>query len=83
MKKTKIKPLPVIKTFTAYIVGRGKRALGLKNAEFDHVSIDVDPKRGTIWVWFHAPERVVGRVQLYFNGRCYHKLDWRPEDTQE
>ena len=82
MKKEKIKPLPVVKKFVGYIVRRAQRVLGLKNADFDHASIDVLPDRGTIWVWFHNPDKVIGRVQLYFDGRCYDKLDNRLDEDK-
>ena len=81
MKKEKIKALPVVKAFTDYIVRRGKRVLGLKDAEFDHASIDVHPNSKTIWVWFHTSERVIGRAQFTFDGLCYHKLDNREKES--
>ena len=79
MKEGKIKSLPCIKEFADYIVRRGKKVLKLKKAEFDHASIDVHPDSKTIWVWFHTSERVIGRAQFTFDGRCYHKLDNRKE----
>lgn len=77
MKKQKIKALPVVKEFANYIIGRAKRVLKISNEEFETVSIDVHPECGTIWVWFHYPTMVIGRVQFYFNGRCYEKTDYR------
>lgn len=83
MKKEKIKPLPFIQEFINYIVLRAMRVLKLKIADFDHASIDVHPDRGTIWVWFHNSDKVVGRAQFYFDGRCFDKLDCRLDENGE
>lgn len=77
MKKEKIKSLPIIEDFIIYIVRRAKRVLKIKDSEFKSISIDVHPERGTIWVWFHMPEKVIARVQFYVDGRCYEKSEYR------
>lgn len=77
MKRGKIKQLPCVEEFTNYIIRRAKRVLKIKDKEFNTLSIDVHPDRGTIWVWFHIPEQVIGRVQFYVDGRCYEKSDYR------
>ena len=79
MKEEKIKSLPFVKKLSVYFLRRAKRVLKLKSSEFNIVSIDIHPERGTIWVWFHTSERVIGRAQFNFDGRCYHKLDNRKE----
>jgi len=80
MKKEKVKPLPMVTVFIDYFVRRAKRVLGLTNADFKTVSIDVHPERGTIWVWFHVPESVLARAQFYFDGQCYTKWHNEPEE---
>jgi len=79
MKEEKIKSLPFVKKLSVYFLRRAKRVLKLKSSEFNIVSIDIHPERGTIWVWFHTSERVIGRAQFNFDGQCYHKLDNRKE----
>ena len=77
MKEGKTEPSSCIKEFTNYVICRGKKVLKLKKADFGHASIDIHPASKTIWVWFHAPERVVGRAQFNFDGRCCYKIDNR------
>ena len=79
MKEEKIKTLSFIQEFTNYIVLRAMRVLRLKNADFDHASIDVHPDAKTIWVWIHSKEAIIGRAQFNFDGRCYSKVDNRKE----
>ena len=79
MKEEEIKPLLFVEEFSDYFVKRARRVLKLKNSEFKTASIDVHPERGTIWVWFHTTEKVIGRAQFNFDGRCYQKLDNRKE----
>ena len=80
MKKEKVKLLPVIKDFVTYIVPRAKRVLRLKSADFDHMSIDVHPRDGTIWVWVHGKDEIIGRAQFRFDGQCYSKVDNRNDE---
>jgi hypothetical protein len=82
MKKEKIKTLFFVLPFSTYFERRARRVLQLKKADYDHVSIDVHPDRGTIWVWLHNPESIVGRAQFKFDGRCYDKLDCRVEEEK-
>lgn len=79
MKKEQIKALPLVNDFINYFSRRAKRVLKIKNSEFRNLSIDIDPdpKRMTIWVWFYISEKVIARVQFYFNGRCFKKTDYR------
>ena len=79
MSEKEIQPLPFVKQFSDYFVRRAKRVLKLKDSEFKTVSIDLHPERGTIWVWFHEPARIVARAQFYFDGRYFDKLDYRKE----
>ena len=81
MKKgKKIKTLSFIKEFYIYFEHRARRVLKLKRADYDHLSIDVHPDRGTVWVWLHNPDKIVGRAQFKFDGRCYDKLDCRLDE---
>ena len=81
MKKEKIKSLPVVKAFTDYIVRRGKRALKLKNADFDSIHIDLFDD--SICVWFHSESRkgIVGKVNFTLNGKQVDKLDNREKES--
>ena len=79
MKKEKTKTLPFVKEFSDYFVQRAKRALKLKNSEFETSSISVHPERGTIWVWFYGPKKVISYAQFKFDGHCYRKSDNREE----
>ena len=79
MKEEKIKSLPFVKKLSDYFVRRARRVLKLRVSEFETASVDLHPERGTIWVWFHTTEKVIGRAQFNFDGRCYHKLDCRKE----
>ena len=77
MKGKTIKALPFVKEFADYFVRRAKRVLKLRNEDFKTSSIDVFVERGTIWVWFHNPDKIDGRAQFKFDGRCYYKVDYR------
>ena len=83
MKKEKIKSLPVITEFIDYFVSRAKRVLQLKKADFHHASIDAHPDRGTIWVWMHGSDEIVGYAQFYFDGHCFNKKDNRLDKEDE
>lgn len=82
MKKEKIKPLSFVTELFVYFERRARRVLQLRKADYDHVSIDVHPDRGTIWVWLHNPASIVGRAQFTFDGRCHDKQDCRVEEEQ-
>lgn len=83
MNKKRIKPSSVIKAFASYVALRTKRVLHIKDNQFDHLSIDVHPDTETIWVWVHGKERILGRAQFYFDGRCYSKVDFIEESKLE
>ncbi len=82
MKEEKIKPLPIIKSFIDYFLRRGKKVLGLRNAHFDHFSIDIHPDRGTVWVWFHSSRKIIARAWFTFDGRSIEAMDYRKEGLE-
>jgi len=67
MRKTPIKHLPVVKNFAEYFTRKARVALKLKRADFKSVSIDYS-SRGTIYVYFHSKDKVVGSISFYVNG---------------
>ena len=82
MSEEQIKPLPIVKAFVDYFTRRAKRVLKIKDSEFTHVSIDVHPDRQTVWVWFHGPAEIIGRVMLTSDGRKKGIIDNRTEDDR-
>ena len=83
MKEEKIKALPFVKEFSEYFIQKAKRALKLRNKDFDTVHIDyyscTNP--GTIYVWFHRESKkgIVGKVSFTFDGKQTDKTDNKEE----
>ena len=73
MEKEKIKPLLCVEEFINYFIPRAKKALKLKNKDFDTVHVDyfscTNP--ATICVWFHRglEAEVVGQVNFTPDGK--------------
>ncbi len=85
MKKEKIKALSFVIELADYFERRAKRVLKLKlkDGDYDHVSIDIHPDRGTVWVWLHGVDKIIGRAHFTFDGRCQDKLDCRLDDEEK
>ncbi len=81
-QEKKIKPLPAVKELIDYLVRRAKKVLKLKNADFHHVSIDLHPERGTIWVWMHGSDEIVAYAQFTLDGRCFNTNDNRLDEEK-
>jgi len=67
MRKTPIENLPIVKHFAEYFTRKARIALGLKKADYKSVSIDYS-SRGTVYVYFHGKEKVVGSNGFWANG---------------
>ena len=67
MRQTPIENLPIVKHFAEYFTRKARIALKLKKTAYKRVSIDYS-SRGSIYVWFHAEEKVIDSIGFWANG---------------
>ena len=64
----KNQPLSVVKAYAGYWTRKAKRALKLKNADFNSVSVDYS-SRGVIYIYFYNPGICVASISFWADGR--------------
>ena len=78
MKKEKTKPLPMVEAFIDYFVGRAKRILRLKNADFESYHVNYYFRTKTIQVWFFGDDsEILAELRFTRDGRLAAKDDYR------
>ncbi len=71
MKKEKIKPLPMVKTYTDYWIRRARRVLKVKKGQYKNANVEYTT-RGFVYVWFHGEENIVANATFTLDGKHFY-----------